>query len=457
MAAATAHPMVEAATPLPAASPPSRQVTRVTCKSHRRKRSKRTSARQQIHHQAWWATQLSTDAARVPTPSIPSKFDTILIPTRGEANAFGRRTERFDRRVSEQAPGPGTYHTPRSLVHEDASVSHKGSLSFASASGRFARGGVHANTTPGPGSYEAERRRSPRSTTSRLFAKPAVARSLTKEQSPSNSLFEPCGMPTPGPGAYNPDIAHASRLLRNWSKGQSPFMSKIERSTLDRTQLGLPAPGAYDVARAHDWLHQRGKKHASTLSFVSTVERTSGFERPSLVDARAHPGHGPPTALPDLSNLLDDLKRGRHRRNKTTRALRRLNSPWSASHRRVATPGPGDYDSAFAYHASKLDLITLNHSSSMFSNDQLDRWGRPRQPRTTSCSTPGPGWYEPQELASPVSPHYPEEGFSSSFASTTRRFEREPRRDFHVPGPAFYEPRHLSRKNFHHNSQDRWV
>lgn len=444
-------------TALPATSP-SRQGTPVTRTSNRgRRRSKYNSAPPKIQHQAWWATRFSTDGVRVPTPSIPSKFDTILISTRGEANAFGRRTERFDRRVSQQGPGPGTYHTPRSLVRDGASVSHKGSLSFASASGRFARHAVHVSTTPGPGSYEAPRKVSPRSATSRLFAKPAVARSLTKEQSPSSSLFEPCGMPTPGPGAYDPDKAHVSRLLRNWSREQSPFVSKIERSALDRTQLGLPAPGAYDVGRAHDWLQQHGKERTSTLYFASNVERTSGFERPSLVDARAHPGHGPPTALPDLSDLLEDLKRGRHRRNKTTRARRRLNSPWSASSRRVATPGPCDYDTAFAYHASKLDLVTLNHSSSMFSNDQLDRWGRPRQPRTTSFSTPGPGWYEPQEPASPLSVQCPDESFSSSFASNTRRFGREHRKDFHIPGPAFYEPRHLSRKSFHMNPQHRWL
>ncbi|KAK7240552.1 hypothetical protein SO694_00057032 [Aureococcus anophagefferens] len=64
----------------------------------------------------------------------------------------------------------------------------------------------------------------------------------------------------------------------------------------------------------------------------------------------------------------------------------------------------------------------LNHSSSMFSNITLDRWGRPIKPKTSPRSRRA-GWYDVDVQIAPPPPsgHPRKTALSSAFVSGTRR------------------------------------
>ncbi|KAJ8605430.1 hypothetical protein CTAYLR_003305 [Chrysophaeum taylorii] len=348
-----------------------------------------------------------------PTPSIPSKFDTILTPTVGEANAFGARTSRFAAAAAARGevwPGPGAYHARRPGSY---GFSRKGTFSASSA--RFS--GLPAMATPGPGAYHAtpaRKRRGPSSS----FAAPTP--SLPRRSSSS-----------PGPGAYNPKLVAPSPRAASFK----------EKRDVSRPVRAYPAPGEYDVQRADYYVRKRG----ATPLLRSKVPRGSGFVPPPLVDKRAGPGKLPPTAGPtDVSAFVREFSTGR------------LPTPSAmATPTRAALPGPGAYDDHPPLPAGELKI------SSMFSNLDLDRWGRPVNPRTPTASTPGPGWYDfdTSSFSSATSSklsHHP-----TVMASRTRRFRRDHqnkhRLAYHVPGPAFYKPEYQTRKSFLLNTRRKWI
>ena len=131
-------------------------------------------------------TEARRGLGRRSTVSIPSKFETVLLDPSNESNAFGNRTHRFKRQLTDQ-PGPGAYYNKPTFIRDMSncgSVSHKGSITFASSSTRF-RDAASAKGTPGPGSY-----RSPPTTlaassdhrvtsTTRVFTRPTQPVSYT--------------------------------------------------------------------------------------------------------------------------------------------------------------------------------------------------------------------------------------------------------------------------------------
>ena len=97
-------------------------------------------------------------AGRRSTVSIPSKFGySEAGPPQDAKTGFGSSSMRtLPAQYRSDRPGPGAYKAPSALGRATASTSHKGSLTFASATGRFAdseRTKREAAGTPGPGDY----------------------------------------------------------------------------------------------------------------------------------------------------------------------------------------------------------------------------------------------------------------------------------------------------------------
>ncbi|KAJ1450237.1 hypothetical protein M885DRAFT_532937 [Pelagophyceae sp. CCMP2097] len=341
------------------------------------------------------------------TVSIPSKFETIQLQGGPVSDdAFGGRTQRFlKKRFEDDMPGPGTYTLPSSMARSfenTGTVSYKGSITFASSSERFR----HQNRgTPGPGSYavsKSGRRDFRAAPQTRVFHDGRAA--PLQQRSPRSRG----GVRTPGPGTYDPADAVAGPQKLD-KRGDHAFTSVVDRFGRSGPRGG-PAPGAYDVGSAADVLHNHG--------------RLPGVWRSGEVP---------------VASAAEGLPRS-------------LDGPSAVRRRRSAPPGPGTYDVSGAFELG--NAAALRHSSSMFSNIQLDRWGRLLHPRVPAAQSPGPGWYEKdtplgtQEFAA-------SDAVLSSFVSTSKRIDTEARQ--RKPGPAYYRPEPPSRKSFLLNTQRQWV
>ncbi|KAK7240557.1 hypothetical protein SO694_00057058 [Aureococcus anophagefferens] len=200
-------------------------------------------------------TEARRGLGRRSTVSIPSKFETVLLDPSNESNAFGNRTHRFKRQLTDQ-PGPGAYYNKPTFIRDMSnrgSVSHKGSITFASSSTRF-RDAASAKGTPGPGSY-----RSPPTT----LAARGDAASAAK---------------MPGPGSYDP-YAPTAAMGRDQRHGNSNFRSTVSRMAAAQGNTLGPAPGAYNVAAASETLRMQGKlvngKLPENVVFRSRVPATA--------------------------------------------------------------------------------------------------------------------------------------------------------------------------------------
>lgn len=328
----------------------------------------------------------------MPGPSIPSKFDTVIVK-RGheEKDGFGGRCRRFESRIlRERSPGPGSY-TPQKGMQRCSSKKSP----FQAASLRFRE---RIETTPGPGDYK--------------LLRPLKKRTLgARSSTPSARSLLETAPASPGPGHYH------LQERRERRRPQSMFVSRMNRLNVVE-KFGNPAPGAYDVRRVP------GKNPAPAFS-RSKVRRTSGFDNPASVVR------------------VDNRSRRRRRK--------------------VATPGPGEYDClkpspSFSSTLSSSSLLKYSRSRLRMAPSSSRR----RLPKI-STETPGPGWYEPLQPprrsdSSSFISSVDHAGSCSSFASTTRRFEKRTTSATH-PGPAFCnpEPRRNDYRSRGGGRHQRWV
>ena len=402
------------------------------------------------------------------TVSIPSKFETVLLDPSTEADAFGARTHRFKRALTDQ-PGPGAYYNKPTFIrdmHNCGSVSHKGSITFASSSARFREGGPDRGT-PGPGSY-----RSPPTTlgngsdhrvtsTTRIFTQPTQKRHSRSSDGGGASSGGGGdlgrGVRAPGPGTYDP-YQPTAEALRTARQAQSNFRSTVSRLSVAQASALSPAPGAYNVAAASETLRMQGKlvngRLPENVVFRSRVPRDGCGVR----DEAYLPHKQAKGPLGGVAGAYEKAAQLRSLVGASEIVIPR-SAAVDANHARgPPVPGPGAYDATDAYHNSKLDRTMLNHSSSMFSNITLDRWGRPLKPKTSPEVMPGPGWYD---VDVPIAPQQPSDAkrktaLSSAFVSGTRRLHTGATK-MHAPGPAFYKPERHDRKSFLLNAQRRWI
>lgn len=329
-------------------------------------------------------------------PSIPSKFDTTLHVGQRERDAFGTRTNRFDP-SSNDLPGPGNYHRATSFIRTADSVSKLGyGVGFVSKSKRFAaqdRSHMQSTLDPGPGAYNADPLRLRKANFSRakttgVFAKPRRYRDDAHIDM----------QPTPGPGDYNPTlrkVATAPPMFKPQGRQSSTFESKTKRDSYIARASVAPAPGHYKY---------------DTSSFARARRRGRG-------------GAVFRSTEPKLSKLYPATSRG--------------------------IPGPG------AYMKDRLPKQTgvkeAHKPSSMFSNQQCDRFGIPFERKTVDDDVPGPGAYAPTIKTVPrVS------ASSHVFLSNVNRLGTKSKA-VKPPGPAFYKPAPISKKSFLLNASRRWV
>lgn len=347
--------------------------------------------------------------------SIPSRFETTLLLGHREKDAFGGRTHRFSDDQTD-IPGPGHYvNGPPSMIRDPVtcgSVSYRGSGTFASKSGRFSdRKAFDDATMPGPGSYSKVDKHAVvdmdhrKSDTMAIFAKPVNGYLRGQEPLPASVA--------PGPGTYiGLGESKSKRRQREEARKSSNFVSTVnrfsDRSRVDK--LAMPAPGAYNDDDAHRALKSQGSVKNGLSSFYSSTQRSGGYVDPS---------------------------------------------------KQAKLPGPGTYNSQDAFLATKQDITLALHNSSAFSNINLDRFGKPYNPKTDNGEVPGPGWYEPSALPGGLGKDGIVGKPQGVFKSKSSRMHEEPKgtRASRPPGPAFYRPvapQHL-KKSFMINSNKKWV
>ena len=190
----------------------------------------------------------SSGTHNVNRASIPSKFETVLHFGPREANAFGNRCKRFghDSVLGATTVGPGQYWNKPTLVKSMetcGSVSKKGyGVGFISKTKRFSnRKELESSTNPGPGDYAW----SPSFSTRVDFSK--AKSSSIFAQNKSHGAFGNLHK-TPGPGAYNVNKKHNSRISAMPSSSfKNKFQARRLRTVVDarprnvqRNGLGSP-------------------------------------------------------------------------------------------------------------------------------------------------------------------------------------------------------------------------
>eukprot|EP00638_Chattonella_subsalsa_P007974 CAMPEP_0117759944 /NCGR_PEP_ID=MMETSP0947-20121206/16308_1 /TAXON_ID=44440 /ORGANISM="Chattonella subsalsa, Strain CCMP2191" /LENGTH=367 /DNA_ID=CAMNT_0005580485 /DNA_START=123 /DNA_END=1223 /DNA_ORIENTATION=+ len=325
------------------------------------------------------------------TPSIPSKFETKLHAQNGERDGFGGRTQRFSAKRTD-IPGPGSYHKRSTMIRENESnpsCSKKGYLGgFVSATTRFSSL-KQLQDSEAPGPGTYDAN-DPRR------IEPVKTSMFIK---PTTKPIEGSRKeePLPGPGQY--EAAFRSQYAQIMKQKKSAnFVSKSERVKFVPNKTWVPAPGEYNTAYAADKLHGQGSNPNHSAFRSSTIR------------------HG-----------VDDAGK-----------------KW--------VPGPGDYEVEQAEIAITGDQGITERTTSMFSNTQQDRFGKPYQARTAQQDTPGPGWYSKDQMTEVVMPVS-----NSVFKSQTRRTIGEAKKDARPPGPAFYNPEStFNKKSFMLNGNKKW-
>jgi hypothetical protein len=273
--------------------------------------------------------------------SIPTRFETILHKDNHEANAFGRRTYRFDE-PENMLPGPGAYEKSRSIIKQSGvCVSKRGSSGFAAPVG-LSGGGIRK--TPGPGAYSPECFPSTSTATHTSPTKPSPA-FVGPSPKPVLHLARPAAEPL-GPGQYFTD-QDRSTLTAPCAAVMNHTTTKPRVSVFAQpTNVG---PGQYEV---QGYLGV-GVKDPLQPSYFS-LSGTSRFGLPkSHQDAMQRTLA---TNLPPLLASSCDVDR-----LGVPHVVREVQEKkWS--------------DSGARAHSSSQ---SSNKSSSMFFETNLDRFGRP--------------------------------------------------------------------------------
>ena len=369
--------------------------------------------------------------------SIPSRFETILFKGNREADAFGRRTHRFDP-AEDEIPGPGSYRRPRTLVHSSPSLSKKGTGAFASGSHIASDRPRALFHTPGPGSYAGAGAGAYASASEGGGGAGAGAGGggTAVSGAPSAAFARPVprravGVPTasasvnPGPGDYDVAPPPASSGAHGpHAKPSSVFDSRTQRGlgpAAEAAAAAVPGPGAY---------HPVGctKGHAD----VGAVRAAAAG--PSAVFRGGGGGGGGvrPPVDPSLGELAKALPQPPHSGPKGFCGAGGPGTTGAAGYRRTsaaAAGGSGGSPPALSPKGLQEGAGSGGGEegrkegkrakpSSMFATTLLDRFGRPvvrYAPETAEL--PGPGHYEVGKAGQRLL-------ISSSWAmSATDRFE----------------------------------
>ena len=208
------------------------------------------------------------------TPSIPSKFETVLHVGPREINAFGNRCQRFSTRVESSTVGPGQYWKKSSLIRDMrtcGSVSKKGfGTGFVSKTKRFTnRRELESKVEPGPGNYSHDIRFASRTD----FSHAPVTSQFAPSRDPKQITSA-----VPGPGKYDLSSPRRTRQMRMPSSSFKTNSKRNSHATSD-----APAPGTYNVSSPVS------KKGPRSSMFTSKTNRLNSLIVPGMIST---PGPG---------------------------------------------------------------------------------------------------------------------------------------------------------------------
>lgn len=220
----------------------------------------------------------------------------------------------------------------------------------------------------------------------------------------------------PGPGSYEDQPIPS----------QGFTISNGKTKSLKKSQ-DLPAPGQYDPLLP-------SSSTQSTSMFKSKSKR---LEVPNIISP-APWEYTPNYALTrnTSSKLSSVFKLSVNAKRQPTN----LYDPHGTINENT-TPGPGDYNLEMKYD--------LNRPSSMFVNNEQDRFGKSINPKFKK-DTPGPGQY-----VKPEAVHKSEIKGAVFMSESERKWFSTNRKP---PGPAFYKPTYQpKKKSFHLKPENIWV
>ncbi|XP_075264201.1 O(6)-methylguanine-induced apoptosis 2-like [Convolutriloba macropyga] len=297
-------------------------------------------------------------------PSIPSQFQTVVIDN-SEKPGFTSRSKRFDTlEYVTDAPGPGAYSSiDKQMICKSASVSKKGSGTFASKSRRNKNlFGVDASK-PGPGYYE---------TTRSVFLSPES----DFNRAPYTATFaQPIAMPTEKKEAAPPPNAYEIKRSITTNQGAaSSFKSTTKRSaSFIQSNVNAPAPNHYETSKNYILPHAP----ETVSSFKSAVKRDGMYKSSQGMNVPG-PGSYEPHEKPDLSDIKRVQMPKKH--------YLCISAPAMPVPKPPPSPGPGTYEMPSGFPGEGRRYM----QSSFF----LSSTGR--SPIADARAQPGPATYKPQ-------------------------------------------------------------
>lgn len=301
---------------------------------------------------------------RISEPSIPTKYELVLIQTDDTGDGFNSKTPRFIPRRN-YIPGPGEYKV--SLDDEHPSHSKKGYGALSNRSTRFNRN-TRTTLAPGPGYYETEIKES--------HPKPFLSNAI------KTSIFDVKSDGVPPPGEYEPKEILSSATVT------STFKSKTKR--LEERTVSNPPPGHYNP------------NYSSTNKGISAI--TSSFKKP--LHMRRYPVNlYDPHSQPSVENSPGPGKYGarlEYNERRTTQPSSmfavsendRFGSITRPRKKKNITPGPG----AYAYTGGEGEWITGHKPAFLSDADRSLDFNVP--------ALPGPAYYKPENTKKKKSFHY---------------------------------------------------
>lgn len=336
-------------------------------------------------------------------PTMPTKYETILLDENREKKGFDSYTPRFTEARSNEVPGPGAYaeETEVGVDFPDGPMSSRpatprGKGVFASRTPRIplGAGGIGAGgngfVAPGPGTYELDNAESTSAPTpaSADFALPGAGNPANYDRRPS-----------PGPGAFLGPWGAVPPL--GWSAPAHSFTCAKRPGF--KSAGDTPGPGEYSNLM-QDKVHASSPSHKkSSIKKLCLAHETSDAAR--------------------LKKGAEIVKTGSDEQRTSNEV-----------------PGPGMYSPRSEAVKGQSQFGTKGHSSFQIGNSHM--------PRSWNFSDPGPGYYDAQEPQPKVSAP------SSTMKSHTSRFKTDKPA---APGPAYYSPKKGSRQSYHLNFQNNWL
>lgn len=305
------------------------------------------------------------------TPSIPTRFHTVLREETGVPNAFGNRCKRFsDRRYMTEAPGPGAYSAIQGASGKLAptSFSAKGyGLGFVSKTTRFGVEIPEDEGVPGPGYYSSSLELPPsrldfsKTNASANFIKPKCFRGSAKIEKVADH---------PAPGQY--DVLKKSQPRYKVKTMSAAFASKSQRGW--KTTDSMPAPGAY--FKPISYTGQPGARS----SFVSSSQRGQCLLPRHLLETPAPGTYG---MNAERNSKSAGSKRGRKQPRMFNEQATENRTAYIRAQNHIQ-PGPGAY-------SVSVPATVKTITSSFQSNSK-------RISENPKAKPPGPAYYNPSAV-----------------------------------------------------------